>query len=218
MYYMRTIVVKSDFWSRNNSVEWKNEEHKYYDLVHQKNQKIEHELNNLSNADIDRIAAMPVSEFYTFLHDKYFKWKYTAANRYNTTIKNLEKYQNDFSELEKIQKQLFSFNLDNAEEGLKIVTKIKGLGIAGGSGLLSILFPEYFGTVDQFVVKSLLYFDEFKNSDRIKSIKPESISLKNGVLLETILREKAKELDLNNNTHYWTPRKVDMVLWIYKRD
>jgi hypothetical protein len=41
-------------------------------------------------------------------------------------------------------------------------SRIRGLGIAGASGLLSVLFPEYFGTVDQFVVMSLLCINGLK--------------------------------------------------------
>jgi hypothetical protein len=41
----------------------------------------------------------------------------------------------------------------------------------------------------------------------------ESLSIKDGVILERVLREKALDLNKRFNTDYWTPRKVDKVLW-----
>ena len=34
-----------------------------------------------------------VEEFYNFLHDEFFVWKYTAKNRLATTRMNLQKYK-----------------------------------------------------------------------------------------------------------------------------
>jgi hypothetical protein len=65
------------------------------------------------------------------------------------------------------------------------------LGVAGASGLLSILFPKYFGTVDQFVVKTLLEIDDLPERNILKSMHAESLSIKDGVILERVLREKA---------------------------
>jgi hypothetical protein len=55
-----------------------------------------------------------------------------------------------------MQHDLFSFDRNNIQTRLSIVTDIHGLGIAGASGLLAVLFPSHFGTVDQFLVKALL--------------------------------------------------------------
>ncbi len=50
---------------------------------------------------------------------------------------------------------------------LKITTEIHELGIASASGLLSILFPEYFGTVDQFAVEQLREIPLISHKDDI---------------------------------------------------
>jgi len=156
-----------------------------------------------------------VTEFYDFLFDKYFVWKYTQKNRLSTTRKALKKYIDEkrLDELEKIQKEVFYMSHDDAEACIRVATKIKGLGTAGASGLLAILFPEDFGTVDQFVVKTLVVANDEKYINELKKIKPNWISKKQGSMLISILREKAKELNRRFSTEFWTPRKVDMVLW-----
>lgn len=161
---------------------------------------------------------MDVNKFYDFLLNKYFKWKYTADNRYATTTKALIKYQDvGMDELDKIKHDLFIFDSNNINEGLRIAKKIRGLGTAGASGLLSLLFPKYFGTVDQFAVKALREIPDLPENTEIKGMNPKALTLENGVLLIRIMRNKANELNLSFQTDYWTPRKIDMVLWTYGR-
>ena len=102
-----------------------------------------------------------------------------------------------------------------------------GLGIAAGSGLLSILFPEHFGTVDEFVVIALARVsalpEDWRNEivkmnrrlQKSKNTKNGSfqLSLSEGVLLVEIMRAKARQLNEWFQCRRWTPRKVDMVLW-----
>lgn len=167
----------------------------------------------------ETVEQMSASEFYYFLHDKYFVWKYTAKNRLATTRSHLRKYLNgdQLHQLEQIHNQIFSTDRDNTSGMLTSVSGIKGLGIAGASGLLSILFPEQYGTVDQFVVLALLTIDELPEHNRLKKMKPGILSLKDGVLLEEIMRKKSSELNKKFQTNRWTPRKIDMVLWAYGR-
>src|SRR5699024_5317212 len=58
----------------------------------------------------ETVEQMTVSEFYDFLHDKYFVWKYTAKNRLATTRNHLRKYLdgNQLQQLEQIHNQIFS--------------------------------------------------------------------------------------------------------------
>ena len=89
------------------------------------------------------------------------------------------------------------------------------MGIAGASGLLSVLFPDYFGTVDQFVVKSLLRINELNELENLVRMRPEALTLADGVMLEQVLRAKADELNRIFQTGTWTPRKIDKILWAY---
>ena len=108
----------------------------------------------------------------------------------------------------------------NTKKLLNVTTKLGGIGTAGGSGLLALLFPVQYGTVDQFVVKALMelsaYASELPRND-ISKIKPSDITIKQAVLLEEILREKAKRLNKAFEKNEWTPRKIDKILWSYGR-
>lgn len=201
-------------WHSSIHKEWVEiEQTKYWNHIKDSNLDIEHEFENL---DSNSIAKMNVQEFYTFLYDKYFVWKYTAANRLATTRMHLQKHKCNFAELEKIHCELFSFDKRDILSGLQIASQIKGLGTAGASGLLGVLFPEYFGSVDQFVVSALLSIHKLECSRQIEKINPQCIKLSEGVILIQLLREKAHQLNSKNLTNYWTPRKVDKVLWAYR--
>lgn len=71
------------------------------------------------------------------------------------------------------------------------MTEIHGIGIASARGLLSILFPEYFGTVDQFTVEQLREIPLIFHKDNIAKKNPDSLKIKAGVVLINIMREKA---------------------------
>lgn len=110
----------------------------------------------------------------------------------------------------------YKFNKDNIL-GIEIASGIRGLGIAGASGLLSILFPKYFATVDQFVVKSLLRVNNLEEYNVIKQMKPENLNSRDAEVLIKIIRDKANELNNKFNADVWTPRKIDKVLWAIDR-
>jgi hypothetical protein len=157
--------------------------------------------------------------WFAFLLDKYFRWKYTTANRYASTTKILRTYaaNNELPALHAIKERLFASDKDNIQQCLAIASSIRGLGTAGASGLLAVLFPAYFGTVDQFAVKALAKIPELPERDLIAAMNPESLKLTEGIILIRIMRRKAAELNRAFSTTEWTPRKVDMVLWTCAR-
>ena len=79
------------------------------------------------------------------------------------------------------------------------------------------MFPNDFATVDQFVVKRLQEIEHPVFKFDLNSMKPEHLKIKDGVVLITIMREKAVELNKKFNTNFWTPRKIDMILWSFGR-
>ena len=203
----------NELWHSTKEDDWLQGLDLYWRQVSADNRQLEESLEVLDPNDVRQ---MNVNEFYLFLHDTYFVWKYTAKNRLATTRMHLKKHLFDLTVLEKIQRDLFSFDKLQIHTGLEIATKINGLGISGASGLLAILFPDYFGTVDQFVVKSLCRIDELTERSSLLRMNPESLTLKNGVVLETIMRAKADELNGRFGTNTWTPRKIDKILWGYR--
>ena len=46
---------------------------------------------------------------------------------------------------------------------------------------------------------------------------PENLKLSDAYELETIMRNKAKQLNEIFNTDFWTPRKIDQILWSIER-
>ena len=203
-------------WNHGSEVAWHEALEHYYDLLSAEVQELDRYMENVDAHEIEQLS---VSEFYDFLHDRYFVWKYTAKNRLATTRKSLRRYvdENKISELADIQSRLFSADHSNIGKCLSIATEIRGLGPAGASGLLSILFPEDFGTTDQFVVKALREVNGLAYAAELAKMKPESLSVENSVLLIKILREQAKELNQRFDTSFWTPRKIDMILWAIGR-
>lgn len=195
-------------WNNPSENDWTEVLEKYYSrYIEERNKAIEEEFENI---DIDYIKSMNSDEWYQFLEEKYFKWKFTAPNRYASTTKHLKIYKNipcGLDELHLIKDKLFAFDIDDIAQGLDIAMSIKGLGTAGASGLLAVLFPDKFGTVDQFVAKNL---NEVKET-YIKN--EESLTKKEGVLMIEIMRKKACELNNLFGNLEWTPRKIDMVLW-----
>lgn len=110
----------------------------YWHFVKPQNIALERELDNLNP---DAIMRMGPNDWQNFLLYQYFRWKFTAPNRLATTTKQLMKYEIEGKDvLFSIKERLFTFNKADIEMGLKITTQIKGLGIAGASGLLSSYF------------------------------------------------------------------------------
>lgn len=210
------MALVNYLWNYGSEASWSEALAHYYELLKDEAQVLD---KYMEHVDADEIAQLSVNDFYSFLYDKYFVWKYTAKNRLATTRKSLRRYvdENRMSELEDIQKRLFLAKHSDIRQCLSIAKEIRGLGTAGASGLLAILFPEDFGTVDQFVVKTLREVDGLSVATELTKMKPEFLSIKDGVLLTEILREQAKKLNKNFCTDFWTPRKIDMVLWAFGR-
>ena len=111
---------------------------------------------------------------------------------------------------------MFALDKAGTKDCLNTAASIPGLRTAGGSGLLAILFPQHFGTVDQFAVKALRQIPGLPEKASLASIKhPDAMKLSEGVVLIEILRRKAAHLNESLSSELWTPRKIDMILWAY---
>ena len=202
----------SRLWNYGTRSDWEHAIDDYWGAVKPGNMRLEEEIEDL---DAEQIRRINVYEFYAFLHDKFFIWKYTAPNRLATTRRSLERYmlENTMDQLAYIHRCLFTFDRNDIKNGLEIVKQIQGLGASGSSGLLAVLFPNDFGTADQFVVKAMCELDGLPEREHLVRMNPESLTIQDGVLVISILRRKAKELNQAFGTNSWTPRMVDKVLW-----
>jgi hypothetical protein len=201
-----------ELWGTNSEQPWKAALDKYWTFVRRDNRGLEEEFQHSQNIII---ASLNSTEWYEYLRNKYFKWKYTARNRYVTTTNALARHDAEHGEgdLFNIRDALLRLDPIDIQSGLLTARRINGLGVPGASGLLSVMYPDHFGTVDQFVVKALRLVDGLQEQDEIRRMNPVNLSIKNGVSLIRIMRVKALELNRCFPTSYWTPRKVDMVLW-----
>jgi hypothetical protein len=209
-------VNVTDLWRSSDPLAWDHAVQHYWNFVQPRNVELERSLNAL---ELTRVKNFNPKGWYDFLHDEYFRWKYTAPNRYATTTIQLRKYidSGTLAELEGLRQQILNFDLTDVRLGLKTAMKIRGLGTAGASGLLSLIYPEHFATVDQFVVKALRFVNDLPEANAILKMNPQNLTVTDGVLLVGILSRKAKENNRLFGTHSWTPRKIDMVLWTYGR-
>jgi hypothetical protein len=120
-------------------------------------------------------------------------------------------------ELLGIKEQLLSFDQSDIEQGLRIASSIRGLGIAGASGLLTLMYPESFGTVDQFVVRALREIDDLPEHEDLGRMNPDGLKPSDGAILIRLMRNKAAENNLKFGTNFWTPKRIDEILWTYGR-
>jgi hypothetical protein len=209
-------VSAAQLWADNRQSVWLEALNSYWGFVPARNEALEKEFMQLDAAAVER---MNEAEWFDFLLKKYFPWKFTAPNRLATTTSEKKGLRsNSLPHLLGVKKAIFSFDHRDIERGFHIVMGatggIKGLGTAGASGLLGVLFPSQFGVVDQFLVKALQKTEDVNVLSAVRGIKnPEQISPQNGAVLVRLLREKAAALNSALQSDSWTPRKVDMVLW-----
>lgn len=217
----------NSLWNSNSEPHWQSAL-ELYDRYITRNSvyQLDKEIDPL---DKSMIRQMTSEQWFQFLYQKYFPWKYTAPNRLATTRASLLKHrskQNGDSDLYRIKQALLQAPVDEIRGCLKIASRIGGLGVAGASGLLSLMYPEHFGTVDEFLIVALNEVRGLPEGQvlrelalRIEESKSErrafSINISHGVMLINILRRKAYENNTSFNTSFWTPRKIDKVLWAY---
>ena len=74
---------------------------------------------------------MNEEEFFLFLKEKYFPWKFGETRWCKTSIKNLEK--NNTKDLLDIKNRIISADKDDIKKCLKTAMEVKGLGVAGAA-------------------------------------------------------------------------------------
>jgi len=205
-----SMIPIADLWVSTNPKAWENALEGYWNLVQPRNRALEQSLDTL---DLERLRRMDANGWYKFLMEEYFLWKYTDPRRYKTTTNRLR--ENTPGELDQVRRCLLVLDPEYILSGLKIASLIPGLGAAGASGLLALMYPRHFGTVDQFVVKALRQVQGLPEAEALARMNAEALTIKEGVLI--ILRRKAADNNRVFKSDAWTPRKLDKVLWIYGR-
>ena len=199
-------------WHSSDASKWQRALDRYWNYIKPTHHALECEMDTLRPDDVRYLDA---DQWYAWLLNKYFVWKYTAPNRYATTTRYLERQATHLGRHHLLAIRDRVLGCENASIGdaLCAATEFGGLGPAGASGLLALLFPAKFGTVDQFAVGALRKVRGLPERDKLWRMKPESLTIPDGVVLVGIMRRKAVSLNELFNTSGWTPRNVDKVLW-----
>jgi len=206
----------SELWESTDGALWARALERYWGFLKPANLALEREMSALTPSTVQ---ALDAEGWLDFLMNRYFRWKYTAPNRYATTTACLNRQVEriGLDSLLKIRDRILQASDGPIDVALSTACEIGGLGPAGGSGLLALLFPEAFGTVDQFLVKALCQVPSLAELELVRHMHPEGLTIRDGVVLTHIMRDKALSLNGLLETDSWTPRKVDMVLWTYGR-
>jgi hypothetical protein len=120
------MITMDSLWNEPRTEEWEMALKRYWSYVKPTNLELEKDMDRLQAATI---AGMDETQWYAFLLHKYFKWKYTAPNRYGSTTKHLRRSVDERGPayLFRIKEKLLNFDLNDIEQGLQIATGISGL-------------------------------------------------------------------------------------------
>jgi hypothetical protein len=212
----------NELWHNGNEADWKKALQHYWDRLSnypEETRLIEEKLSPSMEEPhkskiLQRIQQCNKQQWYDFLHDEYFPWTIVLKSA------NLEKYNNPtgLDKLLQIRNELLQVNRSDISQSLSLVCEINGCKTMGASGLLSLMYPDDFGAVDQNVVKSLRQISGLPEHDEVEKIKtPKSLELKEGVMLIQISRAKADENNCKFSNTYWTPRAIDQILTTFGR-
>ena len=214
---MEKIDIK-DIWNCNEEGKWKDAEEEYSKRINQV-AIIEKKFEQMTT---EEILDLSPDKFYIFLRDMYFPWKFTGVYL-KPRLENLKTIENkkmqikdvidDLKELQTRIEDKKELNDDDMSNAIRNLQKIPGIGPSAATGLLSILFPTHFGTIDKFVAINLKKVGyDISEQDCI------NISVENAINMENILLKKVKKMNTDMNTDYWTPRRLDKILWSIRED
>jgi hypothetical protein len=198
-----------ELWSSNDALEWRQALEAYWDRVPERRRSLEERMERLSPVEV---GACDASSWVQFLHEEYFVWKYTQGNRLANSRRLLDRQVQEagFGYLDSIRMRLLSIEPGDIGRAIHVAGLVKGLGVAGASGLLSLLYPAHFGTLDRFLVLNLRSVEP--EVPELHEMNPDGLTGLDGVILTSMLRAKAMELT-SALGESWTPRKIDKVLW-----
>lgn len=208
------VIDLAAIWQSNDPVSWGRLLQGYWGRVDTRHIPLELEMMRLNWVTVSNMSA---DEFRSFLLEKYFPWKFTVpyvCKANSDTLKDSAAKVN----LGAIKAKLFACSRADTLGCIQAAKEIPGLATAGASGLLALLFPESFATVDQFVVRALLEIPNLPERNEIAVMNPQSLRPQDGVTLIEVMRRKARDLGAANPGALWTPRMVDMALWAYRAE
>lgn len=136
----------TELWRSSDPMAWEQALQRYWHFVQPRNIALERALDAL---DLRRLQNLSPQGWYDFLHDEYFRWEYTAPNRYATTTIQLRKCVDGHAldELESIRQQLLSLDLNDVRAGLKTAKKIRNRKSPSEDGLYCYYFLAFASSI-----------------------------------------------------------------------
>jgi len=208
------MVSIQDVWTSQENSVWCAQIDAYWKHVEAQGKKaLEEEMSNLSSQIVRDYGDQGWRDF---LAMKYISWKHQPGPFWRSIqTKFLARYAPEEQQalLGTIKRRVFACDPEKTRELLEAVDEIYQFGVPSASGLLSLLFPSYFGTVDRFAIQFLQRIEELKDNTKIQRIKPKNISLDDAVQAISIMRVQAAKNNHLFRTDYWTARRIDMILY-----
>src|SRR5215469_360347 len=144
----------NDLWGSGDEREWELALKRFWlTLAARKGNELVQFIRTL---DFEYVRGLGVQEWYAFLL-KYFHWQF-AGNHLKEKLRDLDR--NSFEQLFSVKFSLVAIDqseLSDARECLNLV-RSPAFGVwttQGASGLLALLFKEWFGTADPCILESL---------------------------------------------------------------
>jgi hypothetical protein len=200
-----SVTSVADLWRSADARVWQDALAHYWDLAKLPNRELEQRLEGI---DLDRLRQMDARGWYEFLRDEW-----AALNRYDQITNALRPFVDatGIEALDRCRKQLLALDPGDIATALKAASAIPGLGISGGSRLLSLMYPTELGLVDRFVVKALRRVEGLPEAAALARMSTRRLLVRDGVIVVRILRRKGTELS-SDLDEVWTPCKIGRVL------
>lgn len=220
-------ISSEDLWESQDPYVWDRCLKAYWDVRSVRNNlAIEQEMDVVANCRQTLFDA-DARSWYRFLYDKYRPWKLKSQAKFFTDLQDKfqKRYDGARGELDALKWKLLRADKTDLTGCLQIVTLIEGFRIPTGSGLLAVLFPESFGTVDKLILRAFLTIPSVNSKYRLdawthnddeyfsKGSKTDPKRYELASRLIALFTQKATENNRLVGTAHWTPRKVEMALW-----
>ncbi|MBX9791902.1 MAG: hypothetical protein K2Y37_23510 [Pirellulales bacterium] len=180
-----------ELWRSRRQQDWDQALRAYWDTVPARSMEIERAMDNLS---LSRISQMDESDWFLFLRDEYFYWKFMVRKR-NTNY--LEKQSR--AELFEIKRELLDMRFsdddrDGIRRAIRAADKVAGLDVKSATGLLAVMYPKWFGTVDRHVIDCLQTISELPEFDAIQEMSArKNVTVDDATLLVLVMRTALSE-------------------------
>jgi len=208
-------------WRADSAEEWERAIQRYWGLP-SVSQNWAAELH-MDKVRVSTVARYTPQQCYDFLADPqvgFYRWKF-GARQAGGQRAALDRFvgANGLGEgrapLAAIFQALVTFPPEDIHEGLRIAREIPGVQDVAGSGLLAILYPAYYGTADQHVVRALqrLTPQDLPPGMTLQDATPTALTTSDVIAVIQIYRWKAGVLNHRFDSSRWRPRDVDMALF-----